>query len=104
MRFVAISDTHLAKPSLPEGDVLLNAGDLALEGTLPELSGAAAWLEEQKRAKGYEHVIVIAGNHDWPFQREPGLARQIDMEDDAGHGLPPSSNSHSSYRLRFSPW
>jgi len=80
MQFVAISDTHLAKPSLPEGDVLLHAGDLALEGTLPELSGAAAWLEEQKRAKGYEHVIVIAGNHDWPFQREPGLARQIMQE------------------------
>jgi len=80
MRFVAISDTHLATPSLPEGDVLLHAGDLTFQGNLPEVSQAAAWLEEQKRLKGFKHVIVVAGNHDWLFQRDPGLARQLMRE------------------------
>ena len=80
MRFVAVSDTHLAQPELPEGDVLLHAGDLTYRGTLPEVSEAACWLEEQKRKKKYRHVVVIAGNHDWLFLNEPGLARQIMRE------------------------
>ena len=80
MRFVAISDTHLARPELPEGDVLLHAGDLTYSGNLPETSEAACWLEDQKRKKNYKHVIVIAGNHDWLFQREPSLARQLMKE------------------------
>lgn len=78
MRFVAISDTHTSQPELPEGDVLLHAGDLTYHGTLPEVSRVASWLEEQK--KKYRHVIVIAGNHDWFFQNEPNLARQIMKE------------------------
>ncbi|OGR90652.1 MAG: hypothetical protein A2V88_10370 [Elusimicrobia bacterium RBG_16_66_12] len=71
MRFVAISDTHTSQPDLPEGDVLLHTGDLTYRGNLPEVTRAASWLEEQK--KKYRHVIVIAGNHDWLFQKEPSL-------------------------------
>jgi hypothetical protein len=80
VRFVAIADTHTSQPELPEGDVLLHAGDLTYRGTLPEVNGAAAWLQEQKYLKGFTHVIVIAGNHDWLFQKEPGVARQIMKE------------------------
>lgn len=77
MRFVAVSDTHMAEVELPEGDVLLHAGDLTYQGSLPEVSTAARWLEDEKRKRGFRHVIVIAGNHDWLFQNEPNLARQL---------------------------
>lgn len=80
MRFIAVSDTHTARLDLPEGDVLLHAGDLTYRGTLPEVSGTARWLEEQKKTKKYRHIIAIAGNHDWLFQKEPSLARQIMKE------------------------
>lgn len=77
MRFIAISDTHMAQPELPDGDVLIHAGDLTFNGSLIEISEAAFWLQEQKRKKNYKHVIVIAGNHDRLFQKESPLARQI---------------------------
>lgn len=78
MRFVAVSDTHLSEPELPEGDVLLHAGDLTYNGTVPEVSKAARWLGEQ--TKRYKHVVVIAGNHDWLFQKDRTLAQRI-MQD-----------------------
>lgn len=77
MRFVAISDTHMAQPELPEGDVLLHTGDLTYQGTLLEVREASLWLHDQKLKKNYKHVIMIAGNHDWLFQKESRLARQM---------------------------
>ena len=35
-RFVLISDTHNQRPSLPDGDILLHAGDFTLFGKLQE--------------------------------------------------------------------
>lgn len=77
MRFVAISDTHLAQPELPDGDVLIHAGDLTFRGSLSEVQEATLWLHDQKAKKNYKHVIVVAGNHDWLFERESRLARQL---------------------------
>lgn len=67
----------MARPELPDGDVLIHAGDLTFRGTLPEVREATLWLHDQKAAKKYKHVIVIAGNHDWLFERESRLARQL---------------------------
>jgi hypothetical protein len=60
IRFVCISDTHNAKPSVPPGDVLIHAGDLTQHGTKDELTAAILWIST------LPHVIkiVIAGNHD----------------------------------------
>jgi 3',5'-cyclic AMP phosphodiesterase CpdA len=44
---VCISDTHNthhAQPHLPEGDILIHAGDLTQSGTDDELDDALAWL------------------------------------------------------------
>ncbi|MFA6093461.1 MAG: metallophosphatase domain-containing protein [Elusimicrobiota bacterium] len=77
MRFVTVADTHLAELELPEGDVLLHAGDLTFRGSAPEVVSAARWLQSQKQKRKYQHVIVTAGNHDFLFQTEPGLAREL---------------------------
>jgi len=69
LRFVCISDTHGRHwdlhPRLPEGDVLLHAGDFSMEGGLEEVQDFARWL----RLLPFQHKVVIAGNHDLSFDR-----------------------------------
>lgn len=57
---VCISDTHNSQPKLPDGDILLHAGDLTQSGTFKELQATLAWL----RAQPHLIKIVVAGNHD----------------------------------------
>ena len=61
---VCISDTHNSKPSVPDGDVLVHAGDLTQTGTFEELEETLEWL----RLLPHAHKIVIAGNHDFVLQ------------------------------------
>jgi len=69
IRFVCISDTHSNQRllgNLPEGDVLLHAGDITNKGTMAELKIFNAWLEKQP----FQHKIVIAGNHDYALDKK----------------------------------
>jgi predicted phosphodiesterase len=73
MRIVAISDTHgrHRQLSVPDGDVLVHAGDFMVSGTrLYEITDFSNWLMEQP----HQHKIIIAGNHDIYFEKEPVLA------------------------------
>ena len=76
MRLVLLSDTHNQHadlPPIPDGDLLVHAGDLTCRGTLPELCSALHFLA----ALPHRHKIVIAGNHDRLFETDPGLARSL---------------------------
>lgn len=66
LKLVCISDTHEKQEQLvlPEGDVLIHAGDLTNQGTIPALTKVAAWFEKQN----FKHKVVICGNHDFCFQ------------------------------------
>lgn len=68
MRIVAISDTHTLQNQviLPDGDVLIHAGDLTGRGRYHEFVEVAIWLEKLKDK--FKHRIIIAGNHDFGFQ------------------------------------
>ncbi|KAL4911421.1 hypothetical protein BDW74DRAFT_8177 [Aspergillus multicolor] len=57
---VCVSDTHNTNPSLPDGDILIHAGDLTQSGTTSELERQIDWLDSQPQ----RYKIVIAGNHD----------------------------------------
>ena len=57
---VCISDTHNNKVHVPDGDVLIHAGDLTQSGSFKELQQALDWL----RSQPHHTKIVIAGNHD----------------------------------------
>lgn len=73
MRIVCLSDTHLSHNfKVPEGDMLIHAGDLTGMGTFREVKAAAEWLASLP----FKHKVVIAGNHDWLFQKDPVFARQ----------------------------
>ena len=72
MRIVAISDTHGRHRDLdvPPGDVLIHAGDITLFGTINEVRDFNDFLGSLPHA----HKIVIAGNHDFCFERERKLS------------------------------
>ncbi len=71
MRIVCISDTHgLHKimedfNPLPEGDVLIHAGDCTNVGKPHEVKEFVEWF---MNVKGFDSKIFIAGNHDWAFE------------------------------------
>jgi predicted phosphodiesterase len=74
MRIVCLSDTHglhnnMTNP-LPEGDVLLHAGDCTNVGKEKEIEEFVHWFQN---IKGYDHKIFIAGNHDFGFEHYDGL-------------------------------
>ena len=63
---VAISDTHGLHRQIPvpDGDVLVHAGDLTNVGELDQVQDFNDWLGELP----HENKVVIAGNHDFCFQ------------------------------------
>jgi len=75
MRIVCVSDTHnLAEEvSVPDGDLLLHAGDLTQRGRPAGVERAARWLATLP----HPHKVVVAGNHDFLFQDDPARARAL---------------------------
>jgi Icc-related predicted phosphoesterase len=75
MRIVAMADTHGFHEALrvPDGEVLIHAGDLTQLGTAEQLEQVAQWL----RTLPHRHKVVIAGNHDFLFERHPNEARAL---------------------------
>ena len=57
---ICISDTHNSQPALPDGAILIHAGDMTQSGTHKELQATLDWLQRQP----HRIKIVIAGNHD----------------------------------------
>ncbi len=61
-RIVCISDTHSnGEFNLPNGDILIHAGDLTRKGSHIELEQVLSWL---KNLTNFRLKIIIAGNHD----------------------------------------
>jgi len=77
MKIICFSDTHgqhRRMPEIPECDVLIFAGDIMSGGhDMSELISFNAWLGKKKAA----HRIVIAGNHDFLFERYPDQSRAM---------------------------
>ncbi len=75
LRVVCISDTHSrhGELAMPPGDILVHAGDLTEIGAEEDVVEFDRWLGRQP----YRHRIVIAGNHDFLFEREPERARRL---------------------------
>lgn len=61
IKVVCISDTHSLKyDDVPDGDLLIHAGDLTNNGTIPEIQQALNWLASLP----HKYKVIIAGNHD----------------------------------------
>jgi Icc-related predicted phosphoesterase len=61
IRVVCISDTHNHIPEdVPEGDLLIHAGDMTNDGSVAEIQRQIDWL----CSLPHREIVVIAGNHD----------------------------------------
>lgn len=67
MKIVCISDTHGLhnQVKVPDGDLLIHAGDLTNSGTYKEAISALNWISNLP----HKHKVVIAGNHDFCFEK-----------------------------------
>lgn len=103
MKLIAISDTHnLHKQvELPSGDILIHAGDSCLQGTSDELDRFSLWLHDQPHSV----KLVIAGNHDWSFQRNKERAlRILNPGTDGVVYLEDSQFEYKGIKFWGSPW
>mgnify|MGYP003692111983 CR=1 FL=1 len=69
MKLVLLSDTHgqHENVAVPDGDILIHAGDLSLRGTEKELTPFMDWFG----ALPHSYKILIAGNHDFLAEKDP---------------------------------
>jgi Icc-related predicted phosphoesterase len=75
LRIVAISDTHEQHEQieLPGGDLLICAGDITYNGKPHAVAAFNRWFAAQP----HRCKILIAGNHDFLFERENAVAREM---------------------------
>jgi Icc-related predicted phosphoesterase len=74
-RIVCLSDTHNCNEQIkvPDGDILIHAGDATIRGTRDEIVFFNQWFA----ALPHRHKIFVAGNHDWLFQTNPLSAEKL---------------------------
>ena len=75
MRLVLLSDTHQMHDRIviPDGDILVHAGDFCSYGTVEEARKFADFIQSLP----HRHKVVIAGNHDRCLELELDLGFEI---------------------------
>lgn len=75
MKIVCMSDMHsmYRQVNVPQGDVLVIAGDILGHGSFDELVDFKLWLADQP----FDHKVVIAGNHDSVFEDAPLMCKEF---------------------------
>lgn len=74
MKLVCISDTHGYMPDLPDGDVLIHAGDFLGSGSFHEFLHFLKWLGMV--TPKFKHTLIVPGNHDIWVEKNPFLAKE----------------------------
>src|SRR5437868_14905360 len=99
-KIVCISDTHNCHDQIeiPESDILVHAGDATTSGTVEQVKAFNAWFSSLP----HRHKIFIAGNHDWLFERNNELARQL-LDAEITY-LQDSSVEIEGLKIYGSPW
>lgn len=102
MRIVCISDTHLMHTKyrfdVPDGDVLIHAGDATFQGRSEEIRAFSTWFGRLP----HKRKIFVAGNHDLGFQ----FAREeaISLLPKKCHYLEDSGVEIDGVKFWGSPW
>lgn len=75
LRIVLLSDTHNSNEEIvvPDGDILIHAGDATNLGQVDEITLFADWFGNLP----HRYKIFVAGNHDWLFEKRPKFARSL---------------------------
>lgn len=77
IKVVCISDTHDQTVEVPDGDILIHAGDLTNAGTVADIQKQLDWLKRLPHGV----KIIVAGNHDSYFDRRS--RREVDVKSGA---------------------
>lgn len=75
-KIVFVSDSHeqeFRMRDIPDGDLFVHCGDITWNGSIAALFKFNMWLGRLP----HRHKIVIAGNHDWIFEKANDLGRSI---------------------------
>lgn len=101
LRLVALADTHLRHDRLvvPDGDVLVHAGDALQHGSLDELERAIAYL----RTLPHPTKVLVAGNHEVCLERRGPEARAR-LADAGIHYLEDDTLTIDGITFYGSPW
>ena len=110
MKITFISDTHNKHKQitehLPGGDLLIHAGDISSRGYKHEIQEFCKWFNS---LENYTVKTFIAGNHDFGFEKEPEMAKEVVdsykwidyLQDDfLGYGV----DTENFVKIYGSPW
>lgn len=80
MKILCISDTHNRhrvlrdlERGLPAADVLIHCGDATMRGLIEEVGSFGNWF----RNLPYRHKLFVPGNHDFLFDKQLMVAREL---------------------------
>jgi len=78
MRIIFLADTHTLHRNIkvPDGDMIVHAGDVSGSGTVAQLEEFFDWF----RGLPHRHKVIVAGNHDWLFELNNDRAREMAKE------------------------
>ncbi|MBA3784786.1 MAG: metallophosphoesterase [Acidobacteria bacterium] len=99
-KIVCLSDTHNCSEQIivPNGDILIHAGDATIRGTIDEIILFNEWFANLPHA----YKIFVAGNHDWLFETNNRYARNL--LDKSIIYLQDSSVEIGGLKIYGSPW
>jgi Icc-related predicted phosphoesterase len=86
--------------SWPEGDILVHAGDFTMIGKPERIEEFGKWLCDSP----YSAIVIIAGNHDILFQKQPEKARKLLSKHDKIYYLEDSGCRVESVSFYGTPW
>lgn len=107
MNIICFADTHRCVDGLdiPKADVAVCAGDCCNSGALEDVVAFNSWFSRLP----CKYKILVAGNHDICFEREPALARSLLSKDiiylqDEGVEIDGVKFYGSPWQLPFMDW
>lgn len=100
-KIVCLSDTHNCNEQIavPDGDVLIHAGDATIRGTEHEVEEFLAWFSSLP----HKYKIFVAGNHDWLYETNNRYARLLTASFNIKY-LQDSSTIIEGLKIYGSPW
>ena len=102
MKLVCISDTHCNfVKDLPDGDVLIHAGDWLSRGTMEEFAQFLSYISKWKQQ--FKHIICVAGNHDRIAESDPTVVKNL-LQDNGAIYLQDDLVEIDGITFYGSPW
>lgn len=100
-RIVLLSDTHNCNQeiSVPDGDILIHAGDATNRGEQTEVEDFLVWFSQLP----HKYKIFVAGNHDWLYETQNRFARILTAKFNIKY-LEDSLTEIEGLKIYGSPW